>query len=54
MTDYKKVIMNEDEYATELKRLQAKANDLVGEYQALRREIFYRLKFSGGELTQDL
>ena len=54
MTDYKKVIMNEDEYAAELKRLQAKADDLVAEYKALRREIFYRLKFSGGEFTQDL
>lgn len=46
--------MNEDEYATELKRLQAKADDLLTEYKALRSEIFYRLKFSGGELTQDL
>ena len=55
MTDYKKVIMNEDEYAAELKRLQAKADDLVAEYKGLRKEIFYRLKFSGGgELTQDL
>jgi hypothetical protein len=55
MTDHKKVIMNEDEYAAELKRLRAKADDLVAEYKALRKEIFYRLKFSGGgELTQDL
>jgi len=43
--------MNEDEYAAELKRLHAKADDLLTEYKALRREIFYRLKFSGGELT---
>jgi hypothetical protein len=42
--------MNEDEYAAELKRLQSKADDLVAECK----EIFYRLKFSGGELTQDL
>ena len=27
---------------------------IMAEYKALRREIFYRLKFSGGELTQDL
>ena len=46
--------MNEDEYAAELKRLQSKADDLVAECKALRKEIFYRLKFSGGELTQDL
>jgi hypothetical protein len=46
--------MNEDEYAAELKRLQAKADDLVAEYKALHKEILYRLKFSGGELTQDL
>jgi hypothetical protein len=26
----------------------------VAEYKALRKEIFYRLKFSEGELTQDL
>jgi hypothetical protein len=37
MTDYKKVIMNEDEYAAELKRLQAKADDLVAEYKGLLR-----------------
>ena len=43
--------MNEDEYAAELKRLQSKADDLVAECKALRKEIFYRLKFSGGELT---
>ena len=54
MTDYQRVIMNEGEYAAELKWLQAKADDLVAEYKALRKEIFYRIKFSGGELTQDL